>query len=254
MDIGIIGLGRLGGALARGLGRGWKEGRIFGYGRGREKAEAVAAAAPRLELLGSAREVFERCGIVFLWMKPADGMAVLGECAATVAAARPLVVSCATGTDYGRFCGRWAETLPNVNMCAGKGLTLVWHPESLGAEDRRDLGAVLASVGGVVDLPREEIVVYGALSSCGPALYATLMQEFADALAARHGYDRELCRALVRRTMAGTIDVLEEDGIDAEALVARVAHPGGSSEPGVGFLRERLPDFWAEMLARMRKW
>lgn len=254
MDVGIVGLGRLGGALARGLDRFWKGGRLFGYNRGREKAEAVAADAPGMELLDSAEEVFERCGIVFLWMKPADGMAVLEACADRVKRANPLVAACSTNAGYGRYCARWAETLPNVNMGAGAGVTLLHLGPGLGESDRRALREILGAVGSVHELPLQEIGYYSALASCGPALYATMMEAFADSLSERRGYDREYCRAMVRETVAGTIATLEEEGLDARALVERVAHPGGSSEGGVRVLRERLPELYAEMLVAMRKY
>jgi competence protein ComER len=254
MNIGIIGLGRLGGALARGLDRFWMGGELFGYTRSRGKAEAVTAEAPRLTLLDSAAEVFERCEIVFLWMKPADGMAVLEACADGIKRANPLVVACTTGTEYGRYCPRWTESLPNVNMCAGAGVTLLHFAPDLGEPDRRALLEVLGAVGTVHELPREEITYYSALASCGPALYATMMEDFADTLATRRGYDREFCRALVRETMAGTIATLEEDGLDASALVERVAHPGGASEAGTRVLKARLPALYVEMLSDMKKY
>ena len=80
------------------------------------------------------------------------------------------------------------------------------------------------------------------------------MELFADTMAARKGYDRELCRRLVRETMAGTLLLHELDNIDAKELVHRVAHPGGSSEAGVAFLKEFLPGAFEKMLIAMRKW
>jgi len=254
MNVGIIGLGRLGGALARGLDRFWMGGGMYGHNRGRKKAEAARAEAPRLVLLESAAEAFDRCEIVFLWMKPADGMAILEACTDAIKRSDPLVVACTVNTEYGRYCRRWAEALPNVNMSAGAGVTLLHFAQDLGVSDRRALTEILGAVGSVHELPRDEISYYSALASCGPALYATMMEAFADTLSERRGYDREFCRSLVRQTMAGTIAVLEEDNLDAPALVERVAHPGGASESGTNFLKERLPALYVEMLATMKKY
>jgi pyrroline-5-carboxylate reductase len=154
MNVGIIGLGRLGEALARGLDRFWKKGAVFGFNR---------------------------------------------------------------------------------------------------SADRLVIAGVLGAVGAVHELPREEIPYYSALASCGPALYAVMMEEFADALSARRGYDRELCRTMVKETMAGTIARLDADGLDARSLVERVAHPGGPSEAGSNFLRGRLPDLYRKMLTWLWK-
>jgi competence protein ComER len=254
MIIGIIGLGRLGGALACGLDRFWKDGEFFGYNRGEEKARAVAALAPRLKLLDSAAAVFERCDPVFLWTKPEDAFKILESNAALLQKRNPCVVSCVTHTGLGRYCARWAESLPNVNMRAGRGVTLVHYPQSLGIADRQMLGDVLGAVGSVHELPRDEIPYYSALASCGPALYAVMMEEYADTLSARRGYDRALCRVMVRETLAGTVAMMDGDRLDAAGLVERVAHPGGPSEAGSSFLRERLPELYSEMLTRMKKY
>jgi pyrroline-5-carboxylate reductase len=254
MDIGIIGLGRLGGALARGLDRFWKNGNVFGYNRTEEKARSAVVAAPRLLLLDSAAAVFERCDPVFLWTKPEDASAILAADEGLVRSRNPCLVSCVTHTNFGRYSGRWAETLPNVNMAAGRGVTLVWYPEPLGESDRRTLEDILGSIGAVHELPRDDIPYYSALASCGPALCAVLMEEWAEALSRQRGFDRGLCRTLVKETMAGTIAQLDRDGLDAGGLVARVAHPGGPSEAGSNFLREKLPGLYREMLKRMKKW
>ncbi len=254
MNIGIVGLGRLGGALARGLDRFWKDGNLFGYNRGAEKARAVAALAPRLKLLDSAAAVFECCDPVFLWTKPEDAFKILESNAALLQKRNPCTVSCVTYTDLRRYCARWAESLPNVNIGAGRGVTLVHYPQSLGSAERRMLGDVLGAVGSVHELPREEIPYYSALASCGPALYAVMMEEYADTLSARRGYDRALCSTLVRETLAGTVAMMDGDRLDAAALVKRVAHPGGPSEAGSNFLHERLPALYVEMLKRMKKY
>ncbi len=125
--------------------------------------------------------------------------------------------------------------------------------------DRRSLTCVsawdiLGSVGSVYILPPEEIPFSSALCSCGPALYATMLEALADTMAAHRGYDRELCRRMVRETALGTLLLQDLDGVDASEVVKRVAHPGGPSESGVAHLRATLPELYNAMLQEMRKW
>jgi pyrroline-5-carboxylate reductase len=75
--VGIIGLGRLGSALARGLGSATAVQEILGLNRTRAKADAVAALVPELRLCGSEAEVLSRAGIVFPWTKPEDAAEVV---------------------------------------------------------------------------------------------------------------------------------------------------------------------------------
>jgi pyrroline-5-carboxylate reductase len=254
MATGIIGLGRLGEALARGLLRERAAGQVFGFNRSLAKGRAAAGRAPGLELLGSAREVLERCDPVFLWMNRKDAAQLLAEERAVLSRRRPLLVTCTDGVPVADHTPRWAESLPNVCLPTGRGVTLLAFGPSVSDGDRAMVKALLRPTGSVHEVPAAELSYYSALCSCGPALYARMMQLFADALAARRGYDRELCRALVRDTMAGTVALQELDGIGADEVVWRVAHPGGSSEKGLAVIDRRFPALVEEMLQGMGKW
>jgi pyrroline-5-carboxylate reductase len=59
---------------------------------------------------------------------------------------------------------------------------------------------------------------------------------------------------MVCETVLGTMLLQESDGIDASEVVGRVAHPGGSSEAGVNYLRPILSEFYEKMLKAMKKW
>lgn len=254
MATGIIGLGRLGAALARGLSRVGVPGGVYGYNRSAAKGRAVAEQAPGLALLDSAGEVLERCDPVFLWMNRKDATEVLQANAAVLAARQPLVVTCTPGVPVAEHTRRWAESLPNVNLSTGRGVTLLACAPGVAEADRAALVGLLRATGTVHELPQPELTYYSALCSCGPALYARMMQLFADALAARRGYDPEFCRALVRDTMAGTVALEEQDGIGAGEVIWRVAHPGGSTEKGLAVIDRRFPALAEEMLRNMGKW
>jgi pyrroline-5-carboxylate reductase len=152
------------------------------------------------------------------------------------------------------FTPRWAESVPNVALFTGRGVTLLACAPDLAAADRARLLALLGACGAVHELPRSELAYYTALSSCGPGLYAHLLERWADAVSARRGYDRELCRAMVRDTMAGTLALHAEDGIDAAEVVHRVAHPGGSTEQGLKVIDQHFAAIAEEMLRAMNKW
>lgn len=235
MPIGIIGLGRLGGALARGLAGGGVRG-VCGFNRTVARGREVAAQAPGLTLLGSAEEVLERCDPVFLWMAREAAAGVLAEARSVLARRQPLVVTCTLGVPLAEYTARWAETLPNVSLSTGQGATLLaWGP-GLSEAAREGVRAPLRTCGALHELPRDELDFYCALTSNGPALYARMMDLWADAVALRRGYDREACRAMVRQTMAGTLALEAMDGIDAGEIIHRVAHPGGSTEKGLAVL------------------
>ena len=126
MRIGIVGLGRLGESLARGLTRGGGE--VFGFTRTVERGRQIAARVPGFTLLESPREVFDSCDPVFVWMKPSDAAELLAAHHDVIAARQPLLVSCHRDAPLAAHTDRWAESLPNVNLATGQGVTLLAFP------------------------------------------------------------------------------------------------------------------------------
>lgn len=252
MGIGIIGLGRLGGPLARGLAAAGV-GEVYCYNRSRDKAEQIARQAPGLTVLDSAAEVLRRSDPVFVWMAPAQVSQVL-TANADALGHRPILVNCSPGQDLSAFTDRWVDTYPNVNSATGLGATLVsWGP-GLSATDKQRVRALLEAVGAVYEIAAEQMDAYCALTSNGPAFYAFILQAWADVVAQRHGLDPDLARAMVRQTAVGTVALQEAEGIDAAAVIERVAHPGGSTEPGLAVLAADFVPMAERMLQAMGRW
>lgn len=251
MATGIIGLGRLGGALARGLGR-VPGHEVYAYSRTAATAQQVVADAPGVRLLESAAEVFERCDVVFVWMYASDAREVLAANAELIAERQPFLVSSTPDAGFGEFSPRWAEALPNVNLSTGLGVTLLtWGSEPTEA-DREAVLAPLLACGEVYEGTADEVAAWCALTSNGPALYARALEVWADAVAVQHGFDKQLCRDMVFRTILGTIALQEDDGIDAAEVVRRVAHPGGSTERGLAVLDANLDGLAGHVLRALR--
>ncbi len=253
MAVGIIGLGRLGAALARGLAlAGFGE--VYGFSRTAAHAQQVADQAPGLVLLESAAEVLERCDPVFLWMGAPQAAEVLAANAEVTRRRRPLIVTCTSELSAEQLGPRWAQTLPNVNLASGEGGTLVTWGPGLTEAERETVRAPLRAAGAVYEVSAAELPFYSALASSGPAFYARIMETWADALADRHGLDREYCRQMVRQTVAGTVALQDGDGIDAAEVIRRVAHPGGSTGKGLAPLEAEFAATAEQMLGAMGRW
>jgi pyrroline-5-carboxylate reductase len=254
MSIGVIGLGRLGAALVRGLCREHRDDIIYCYNRTVEKGIDLKKQAADFQLCNSETEVFKLCDVVFLWTKPQDAMDIMEKNADLIRKQQPLLVSSTLDVPLSDYTPRWAECFPNVNMPVGKGVTVIHYPSSLSDSDRTLLEGILNEVGSVYTASAEDMSFYSALCSCGPALYATMLEMMADIMASHRGYNRETCRRMVHETVLGTLLLQERDKIDASEVVYRVAHPGGSTEPGVKYLRSHFSGFYETMLKAMKKW
>lgn len=253
MPLGLVGLGRLGASLARGLSRA-QVADVWCFSRTRRTAEKVLEQAPGLRLLDSAAEVFACCDPIFVWMAPADAADVFAAHAEVLRARQPLIVTCSPGQDPGAYTPRWADTLPNVNSSTGEGVTLLTWGPGLSQGDRDSVLTPLRACGPVYEVSAEQLPLYSALASNGPAFYARAMEAWADLLADRHGLDRAVCRTMVQQTVAGTIALQQQDGVDAAEVIRRVAHPGASTEQGLRVLDQHLDAVGEQMLRAMGKW
>ncbi len=254
MSIGVIGLGRLGSGLVRGLCRVRRNDVVYGYNRSSEKGLFLKEACIDFQICSSETEVLELCDVVFLWTKPQDAIAIMEKNRELIRKQQHLLISCMINVPLADYTSRWAECLPNVNMPVGKGVTVISYSSALPEAVKMQIQSILNQVGSVYEVPSGELTYYSALCSCGPALYATMFEMFADIMSERRGYDRDICRRMVRETVLGTMLLQEKDGIDTAGVVYRVAHPGGSSEAGINYLKPNLPGVYENMLKAMKKW
>jgi pyrroline-5-carboxylate reductase len=254
MSIGVIGLGRLGSALIRGLCRKHRDDIIYGYNRTPEKGLVLKKQTIDFQLCSSETEILKLCDTVFLWTKPQDAINIMEKNTELIRKQQPLLVSSTLNVPLSDYTTRWAECLPNVNMPIGKGVTIIHYASSLSDPDRTLLQDIFNQVGSVYTASTEDMSFYSGLCSCGPALYATMLEMMADVMASHKGYDRKTCRRMVRETALGTLLLQEHDNIDASEVVYRVAHPGGSTEPGLGYLHSNFSEFYETMLKAMKKW
>ena len=101
--------------------------------------------------------------------------------------------------------------------------------------DRTLIKQLFCAIGDAVEVDDEEFGIPGDLTSCAPGYIAALMQEFALA-ANRWGISQDLAERLIKQTLAGTAQLLEEEGF--QHLACRVATKGGITEAGEKVIRQ----------------
>jgi len=234
MRLGLIGAGNMASALARGIGEPALVADI--------DAAKARALADQLggEAVGSNAELAERADAVVLCHKPKQ----LDEVAAEVAGHARVVVSILAATSTEQLEAAYPGVpvyrfIPNIPAEVRQGV-LCYVPGKLAAVGPEDeILELFGRAGAVIPLDSEPLIEPAmALMSCGPAFMALVAESFAEAGAA-HGLEREQALRMTVETMAGTAAYLREHGYDTEAVKARVATPGGTTERGLIALEER---------------
>ena len=234
MRLGFIGAGNMASALARGIGEPALVSDIDA-----QKAQRLAAELGG-EAVGSNAELAERADAVVLCHKPKQ----LDEVAVEVAGRADAVVSILAAVTTAELERAYPDTpvyrfIPNLPAEVRKGVLCYVPGPSAGEGPESEVLELFGRAGAVIPLGSEPLIEPAmALMSCGPAFLALVAESFAEAGAA-HGLDRDAALRMSVDTMAGTAAYLSKHGYDTEAIRARVATPGGTTEQGLIRLEER---------------
>lgn len=224
MQIGLIGAGNMGSAMARG----WGEPVLAtdsGSGRAQTLVDELGG-----EALTDNATLAVRAELIVLAHKPAQLEAVAAEVAPH--AKRVLSVLGRTTVDELRAAypnARVTRVEPNTPVAARKGVLVV--PE--GEDDDAEVLALLGQLGTVVRVPEALMAVAGAVSGVGPAYVALVAEAWIDA-AVRQGMPPAKAAQLVQGTIAGAAELLAHH--DTLAVRRAVTSPGGTTARGLAAL------------------
>lgn len=158
------------------------------------------------------------------------------------AARDALVVSIAAGTSITSL-NAWlaspralVRAMPNLPAAIGKGISAAFATPSTTAAQKRLAGKLLAALGDLVWLDREDLLnAVTAVSGSGPA-YVFLLVEVLAAAAERQGIPPDVAKRLARRTAEGAGALLATTASDAADLRRSVTSPGGTTEAALRVL------------------
>ncbi len=230
MQIGVIGAGNMGSALARG----WGE-PVLATDAGSGRAAALVADLGG-EALASNAELARRADVVVLAHKPVQLAAVAAE----VAPYARRVVSVLARTSLADLRAAYPDARvtrvePNTPVARRAGV-LALAVDDQPVDD--ELVPLLERLGTVVRVPEAQMLVAGGISGVGPAYVALLAEAWVDA-AVRRGMPAPLASQLVTETLAGSAVLLRER--DTLAIRRGVTSPGGTTARGLAALeREGL--------------
>jgi pyrroline-5-carboxylate reductase len=230
MQIGLIGCGN----MARGLARGWQR-PVLCTDVIPARAEALAAEVGGEAVVSNA-ELAQRVDLVVLAHKPAQ----LDEVAAEVAPHAKAVASILGGTPLAELRRGYPDVpvirlIPSTPVEVRNGVVCVAPAAGVDPQLERDVHALFAELGVLIELPEDLIDVAMALMSCAPAFWALAVEAQVDA-GVRRGLTPDRAAEMVVTTMAGTAKLLRARDMDTLRVRREVTSPGGSTARGLAAL------------------
>jgi pyrroline-5-carboxylate reductase len=222
MQIGIIGRGTIGGALAKGLAR---------HERVTIIDSTTRATSSRNPSLARSSDV------VVLCVKPRDIEQVLREIASSLRPEQVVISAAASiGTvqlrDWSQDRARIVRVMPNTPARVGSGMTVIAR-EALTCEEALETArSLFATFGRTAVLDEARMDAVTAISGCGPAYAFLVIEALIDAAIAL-GISYEDARDMVAQTMLGSAQLVLESGMHPAALRHEVTTPGGRTIKGL---------------------
>jgi len=233
MNLGLLGGGRMGEALAAGLlASGWEPDTLAIAEVDADRRHHLEAQLTGVRIVPSPAWAAAEVDVLVVAVKPHDVTSALEACATSLPE-HALVLSIAAGVSIATLeaaaPGRpVVRAMPNTPALVGLGAAAIAAGTLAGNDDLELAERVLGAVGTVARVPEHQLDAVTGVSGSGPA-YLFLLAEAMIEAGVFVGLPRDSADALVRQTLLGAATLLVESGESPEALRAAVTSPGGTT-------------------------
>jgi pyrroline-5-carboxylate reductase len=240
MRICIIGTGKMGGALARGIARsGGNELTLFDHSL--EKSASIAREIG-CKTAKSAKEAAQFSDAVVVAVKPGSVDALLSELGGSLSG--KLLISIAAGTSLSHIeslvpksC-RVVAAMPNIAVEFGSGMSCYCLGFRATRDDAKAVEAIFSGNGGAIGLQGERMMDSAYISSSGIAFFFHAIDAMARA-GEKNGLPRAVALRLAAAAASGAGAMAEKSGKQPAELEETVATKKGVTEQGLSVLRSR---------------
>lgn len=243
----FIGVGNMGGALARAACRAIGPDQVVLYNRTLEKAQALAAELG-CSVVDSASDAVWAAECLFLGVKPYGMRALLEELAPQLrdrhrVGEDKVVVSMAAGLAIKDMRPHLAgagyyvpvvRIMPNTCVAIGKGMTALCAGEAAEAYIQ-SVEEILSATGRVERISESLMDQFSAVAGCGPAFVYPYIEALADG-GVMTGLSRKQAVEYAAQMVLGAAAMVLESGRHPGQLKDEVCSPGGSTIAGVAEL------------------
>lgn len=241
VKVGFIGVGNMGGALARSIVKGDTEKRfsLSACDTNKVLLDELTHELP-IQALADARAVVSQSDIIMLCVKPQVAEIVLNTIK-DVFDGKKLLVSIIVGLPisfYKKILGeniKVVRTMPNTPALVGAGMTLVSWDSLLTQEDKSNVIELLGYSGLVEELDEKLMSEVTALTGSSPAYVFMMIEAMADA-AVQSGIPRKISYKLASQAVLGSAQMVLETGRHPGELKDMVCSPAGTTIEAVAAL------------------
>ena len=237
MNIGFIGAGNMGGALAIAAAKAVGGEHLFIADLDAAKAAALATDIGAAVTDGGA--IAAQCDYIFLGVKPQVMESALTALRPALAArtTKPVLISMAAGLSIACI-KEWSgglpviRIMPNTPVAVGAGMILYTADDTVAAEQKAAFAACMAQAGRLDEIPEKLMDAGSCVSGCGPAFAYLFIEALADG-GVECGLPRAKALDYAAQTVLGAAQMVLRTRRHPGDLKDAVCSPGRTTIAGV---------------------
>lgn len=242
-NLGIIGFGRMGSCLVKGLldAKILSASQVYFTTKHTETAQRIIKSIGIQAAKGNV-DLVRRCSVILIAVKPQSGSEVLEEIAAcdlkgkTIVSIMASVSTRQIETALGQPVAV-VRAMPNTPAFVRAGITAYCLGEHATEKDSDRVSQIFSPVGTHLRVDENRMDAVTGLSGCGPAYIYMVLESLIDG-GVKVGLPRELAIQLAAHTVLGSAKMLLETGRHPAALKDEVTTPAGCTIDGLMELEE----------------
>ncbi|MBS9336043.1 pyrroline-5-carboxylate reductase family protein [Fructobacillus papyrifericola] len=240
MNVGIVGLGHMGTALAQGF---LKQDLLTDLTLVSKSSNAAKAKKLGLTAYQTAEDfVSANLDLLILTVPAKATVATLKELVDAGLSEKTIVLSAAAAVSARDLKAVAAENpiypfIPNIPVAVQAGTIALAVDEGARADQTEVVKGLLESLGDVLVVKEDQLSIAGVVGGCSPAFIDVLMDAMEDAAVSK-GLDRAKAASLVASVVRGTAVLAQESDLSTADLKGQITSPGGTTIRGVLALDE----------------
>lgn len=238
LSVGIVGVGNMGGAIARGLLEDDTNLEcLYLYDHDPDSLTDLSQRKP-VQLVDSLGQLEVEADRLVLAVKPGDVPGVLKEFSDPV-----VLGSVAAGVTLDQLSNHLSagstvvRAMPNTPAQVGEGVTFMSANEAAGEEVLVDYERIFGAVGEVHRVREKKMDAVTALTGSGPA-YVLYFMEALEEAGIHQGLSAEVTTSSVKQLLQGVVALMDEEQLSVSELRRAVCSPGGTTVQALKHLRE----------------
>ena len=242
ISIGFIGAGNMGTAIIKGIAGSEAGKNIKLYAFDPDTAKVASLSSFGVEACSSEAELTEKCGFIFLAVKPQIIEGVL-EAAAPAVTPEKVIISIAAGITDEFIAKKTIPdakvilVMPNTPLLLGEGASALSRNDKVTDEEFELILGVFRSCGKAAVISKDKMKEIIAINGSSPAFIYLFAKGFIE-YAASEGIDAGAAQELFAQSLIGSARMITDSGYSIDELIKMVSSPGGTTLAGLDRLYE----------------